>query len=300
MERRLARDRRRRWPVVASIVALAALVVGGAVLALGGDGSGDGSSQIGDPFPDETSTGVPAGTELTPSGSLLIEREGTIVDGLDISGCITVQASHVLIRNTRIRGRGECLGGYQIATGYDFWDIVVEDVEIDGLGHADGAGICCSGFTVTRANIHDVGVGIHWNENVVVEDSFIHALVAENESHNDGIMTNGDGGNAVFRHNRIENPLTQTSAFAIFADFGGVTDVLVENNLFAGGGWTVYAGGGGEAPSRLRFIGNRFSRRLFPDGGEFGPVTGASVDIEWVDNVWHETGEPVELPLDGP
>ncbi|SDL83304.1 hypothetical protein, partial [Tessaracoccus oleiagri] len=53
-------------------------------------------------FPNATNTGVPAGTVLRRSGSIVVTTPGTVIDGLDVDGSIDVQANNVTIRNSRV------------------------------------------------------------------------------------------------------------------------------------------------------------------------------------------------------
>src|SRR5659263_245731 len=54
--------------------------------------------------PGASNTGVPAGTTLTPSGELRITTANQVIDGLDITGPVTVEAPGVVIENSRIHG----------------------------------------------------------------------------------------------------------------------------------------------------------------------------------------------------
>lgn len=65
---------------------------------------GGGSCPTGWPAgaPCVATTGVPAGTTLTPSGSLTITTNGTVINGLDVTGTITVKANNVTIKNTKV------------------------------------------------------------------------------------------------------------------------------------------------------------------------------------------------------
>ena len=45
--------------------------------------------------------GVPAGTTLTPSGSITVSTPGNVISGLNVTGEIDVNANNVTIRNTR-------------------------------------------------------------------------------------------------------------------------------------------------------------------------------------------------------
>ena len=240
------------------------------------------------PFPDEDSTGVPAGHALTPSGGMTITTDGTVIDGLDIDGCLRVRANDVTIRRTRITATATECGGIQLNVGYDHSGILIEDVEIDGLGDAPGEAIAGAGYTARRVNIHGVGDGLRMDDNTVVEDSFIHSLVARNGAHNDGIQSTA-GSNITIRGNRIVNDNTQTSAILIKDDLGVIADVTIENNFLDGGGYTLYvrrAAHGG--PSDVTITNN-----VFGDLARYG-LTSIDVPVEWSGNTRAGSGETVE------
>ena len=69
---------------------------------------------VGSYKPTASTTGVPAGTALKPyntSGAdLVITKDGTILDGLDIYGDIKVRAKNVAIKNSRLHG-GKAIPG---------------------------------------------------------------------------------------------------------------------------------------------------------------------------------------------
>jgi hypothetical protein len=100
------------------------------------------------------------------------------------------------------------------------------------------------------------------------------------------------------RHNTVFNEFGQTDAISLFEDFGQQKDCLIENNLVAGGGYTIYGGQntGGIPVTNIIIRNNRFSTRFFPQSGSYGPVTAlgaASGGNVWSGNVWHETGLPL-------
>ena len=55
-------------------------------------------------YPDASNTGIKAGVTLKKSGSVNADRNGQVIDGLDITGEINVTASNVVIKNTRVTG----------------------------------------------------------------------------------------------------------------------------------------------------------------------------------------------------
>lgn len=234
--------------------------------------------------------GVPAGTALRASGSLTLSRAGQVVSGLDVTGCITVRANNVTIRNTRVRGTCEVIVDNR-ATG-----LVLDHVEIDGRGSPSTLGIGHDSFTARNVYVHGVGDGMRANGNVLVTGSRITDLASGGGSHNDGIQIT-QGRSIRIIGNVIENRHAQTSAIMIGADQGSIASVLVQGNTLSGGGYTLY--GGAEPPagntiSGIVLSGNRFSRKYFPSSGAYGPLTATNdARISVSGNVWADTGRPV-------
>lgn len=251
-----------------------------------------------DAFPDASSTGVPDDVTLQPSESLVVTEPGAVIEGLDVSGCIEVQADDVTIRNTRVRG--SCPQG-AISTGYgELSGILIEDVEVDGLRQDSfTAGIGGSGFTCRRCDVHDSGQGINMGRDVVVEDSYVHDLYYADDSHNAAVSSNGGGG-YVIRGNRLEIPPSPgaSAALALYGDFAPIEDVLVEGNRFDGGSYCVYGGSVEGKPypegRDIRFIDNVFGDTFHADCGMHGPYVAFDHDApgnEWRGNRLAATGQ---------
>lgn len=222
-------------------------------------------------------------------GALTVTTAGAVIDGLDVDGCVVVNAANVTIRRCRVRGT--CTNVIQSNS----IGLVVEDTEIDGLGVATTQGIGWGDYTARRVNIHSTGDGARANGGVLIEDSWIHDLVVSDVSHNDGIqITEGSG--IVIRHNNIENPNKQTSAILVGAHQGNIADVTVKGNLLAGGGYALYGGSSrnGYTVTNIKIINNQFSTKVWPKSGFYGPT--ASMDDPQVTasgNTWQGSGAPV-------
>jgi hypothetical protein len=217
----------------------------------------------------------------------VVTKDGTVIDGLDVRGDITVEADNVTIRNTRVRGQDDYWGILQRA-GHS--GLRVEESEIFGNGRVRTQfGILNQGklLTVRRVDIHTISNGIATDQGLI-EDSYLHDPKYYPEDHTDMIMSMGTrapGTQLVIRHNTVINTLDQTGAIALFQDFGVVRDVTVEGNLLAGGGWSLYAGAGSKGTSsNIKVIDNVFSRMVWPKGGYAGPV--AYWDADGPGNVW--------------
>lgn len=246
-------------------------------------------------FPGPTNTGVPAGTTLTPRGTFTISTPGTVIDRADVTGCIFVRANNVTIKNTRIRGA--CWNG-AIDTGFgEYSGILVQDVEIDGQnapGVEDQVGIGYSGYTCRRCNIHHIGNGARMATDVVIEDSWIHDIYTANGSHNSAIGSNG-GWNFVVRHNNLDCATTDgcSGPLVMYGDFDPISNALIENNLFNGGGVCTHGGSteGKAYPqaSNVRYLNNRFRTDLYPECGYWGVRASWNYNNGnvWTGNVWH-------------
>jgi hypothetical protein len=246
---------------------------------------------------------VPAGTPLVASGSITITVAGTVIDARDVNGCISVQASNVTIKRTRVRG-GLC-GTNQIQVMPGLSGVLIEDTEVDGLSQNPFyAGIGGDGFTCLRCNVHGVGQGFNTGADhaTVIQDSYVHDLYAANGSHNEDIYVGSASPSTLtIRHNTLNNPYGQTSAISLFADFGPIQHVTIDHNMLNGGGYTLY--GGSSCPkayctstSYIVVTNNHWGRLYYANSGQYGPVTAFDSSRPgnvWSGNVWDSTGQPI-------
>ncbi|BCJ66552.1 hypothetical protein [Polymorphospora rubra] len=177
-------------------------------------------------FPGPHNTGVPGGVTLRNSGGITADKDGQVISGLNINGCVTVTAKNVVIRNSRIT----CGGTYSIRTN-GAKNLVVEDVEINGMGK-NSAAVCCGDYTLRRVEITNVIDGPRLGSNTRVEDSWIHHLTRVSGSHNDVLQTTG-ASNIVVRGNSLEayNPNTR-DPFNACLMIGSTTGPIVSNLVF--------------------------------------------------------------------
>ena len=194
-------------------------------------------------WPDASSTGVRRADLLRPSGSITVTTPGTIIENLDITGSITIDASNVTVRNVRVRSNGAKYLINIVSSG-GHRGIVIEDCELDGRDQSTQA-VVHAGYTIRRCNIHNTEDGLRASGDVVIEDNYIHDLSVNGTTwsdspHNDGVQSIG-GSNIVVRNNRIEGPYReQTSAIIFHAHLvGPLRNVLIEGNLLSGGTYTL-------------------------------------------------------------
>jgi hypothetical protein len=280
-------------------------------------------------FPDSTNTGVPRGMVLTAvpgqatsgpgwvwdsrfGGSLNITTDGTTISGLDVSGTINVHANNVTIKNTRVTNSGN-VNDISI---YSVSNTTVEDSTITGttntglnrteVGIKDVNGGAAQGHTILRNDISDCGSCIQ-SSNGTVKDNYIHNMGDNYPStdcssepeplcdHLNGLSVGGgDAAPLLIQHNTIFNQYHQTDAVALFQDYGTESYKTIDNNLLAGGAYTIYGGGGSYGISdHIVITNNHFSRIFFPNSGRVGYKTAfdtSGVGNAWSGNIWDDTG----------
>ena len=261
----------------------------------GSGSSGSGSTQpVSSGWPGASNTGwQPTGAVLTAyTGPTKITADGTVISGQDISGCLTITASNVTIKDSRIR-----CSGYWVVK-FEGSNELIEDTELDGMGSSTvNPALIGANFKAYRLNIHGSADGIHPGSNALVQDSWVHDLVQANGSHNDAIqMWNVDG--VTIRHNYLDNANKETSCILPSSNDGYIKNVTVDNNLMNGGGYTVYGGGGSGAiypVANLSFTNNRFMRSPtgghWPKGGYYGVKAYIASGDVWSNNVWDDTSQ---------
>jgi parallel beta-helix repeat protein len=239
-------------------------------------------------FPDATTTGVPAGVILKPSGDLVINTPGVVIEGLDIRGMVTINADNVTLKNCKITsGAWAVVNITSGSTG-----VVIENCEINGLNAEGVRGISGQG-TFLRNNIHNTEDGIYLTgSNTLIQDNYIHDLQSNwSGPHYDGIATDGGVSNIVIRHNTVINSHGQTSALMLSNYFGSVSNVIVDNNWLEGGGYTVYSDGqfSGGTISGVSFTNNYLVK------GAYGYSSIRNNSPVWEGNIQY-VGQPTSPP----
>jgi hypothetical protein len=241
-------------------------------------------------FPGAANTGVPAGTPLKASGSIVAAKAGQVISGLNINGCVTVTAPNVTIRKSRIT----CGQNYSILNRAVATNLLVEDVEIDGMGR-NGAAVCCTSYTLRRVDISNVLDGPRLGDNTVVEDSWIHHLTRVSGSHNDAMQTTG-ASNVVVRGNSLEayNPVTRDPNNACLM-IGSTSAPLVSNLVFE----QNYCNGGNYSMgirTDLRAVNIKIQNNTYGHDYRYGVIARPDqAGILWVKstNVWMDSRTPV-------
>ncbi|MGC1465856.1 MAG: Ig-like domain-containing protein [Pseudolabrys sp.] len=250
-------------------------------------------------FPDATNTGVPAGVVLKASGSLVINTPGTVIEGLDITGSVTINAANVTLLNCKITS-----GDYDVVlVKPGITGAVVQNCEINNLG-SGGQGIAGQGTFVSN-NIHDCADGIDVRgDNTMIRDNFIHNMRGTSGSHYDGIQADGGFSNLSVIHNTVINEQNQTSALMLDNYWGPINNVKVDDNLLVGGGYTAYINevaqgqAGGGPVTNVSFTNNHLGSgswgemNVRSELGDKPTISGSVSDGDALAQSLHMTGQP--------
>lgn len=233
--------------------------------------------------PSASTTGVPRGTYLqVHNGDLTITKAGTVVNGMDIRGFVTVKAKDVVIQNTIVRGRAtDVARGLVVveSTG----SLKISDSElynstpnwlVDGLR---GSGT----IDATRLNIHDVIDNVHfYGDNKKLTASWLHdTLHYENDpSHSDGTHDDNvqivKGANISLIGNRMEG--AYNAAIMVTQGLGTVTGLVIERNFLDHGACTVNVAESGRGAIALQMSGNTFGSHSRKGCAYIAPTTTTS------------------------
>ena len=253
-------------------------------------------------WPGPATTGHPDGQTFskTVTGGLVVTADNTVIDGYKISGGIQVRAKNVTIRNSWVTNSARGANGSGVVTVTPGASATIERNLLDGLNDTH---TCIwhmgSSMTARRNECTHVNDGIFsWAEqtgvdgtgdNFTIENNWLHAFTTQaGNGHIDGYQTEG-AKHGVIRHNTIDVSQGQNAAIAIWNGRKSSGDILIENNLLAGGGFNVYAEdyspseaspAGGYSVTNVRFVDNKFSNVHYGCVGYWG--------------VWYTRGAPTD------
>jgi hypothetical protein len=249
-------------------------------------------------FPDVNCTG-PTGTLKTYNGPLTFNTPGQVIKDVVINTSgFRVTADNVTFRNCRIVYTGALDDGFALVylpagvTGTTF-----DHCELDGRDKIERAIQGVDGVIVRNCDIHNTGNGLEVGTNIVMTESYVHDIYtpAGLDWHADGVQAGDSASNITIDHNVILLTTGETGAINIVSNGGSgkFRDILIEHNLMAGGGYTVYAGSSAANTSNFKVVDNQFSTRYFPKAGRWNiwyPTYLSGVTISG--NTINETGKP--------
>lgn len=259
--------------------------------------------------PSVSNTGVPAGMALTRyDGNLTITTPGTVIDGLDIHGYVTVKAANVTIKRSMIRGGPAPTVGRGILTMTHTGasNFLIEDVTIAPTypnPYVNGINVNQSG-TVRRANISGSVDGIMiYGSGVRVESSYLHTFAhflndpnwGGGPSHDDAIQVQAGTGIEL-----IGNTLTgaYNTAVMVTQDAGVTKNLSIVGNWIDYGGCSVNFGSKGAFKTGMKVDNNRFGRAQRVSGCAI-IHNAAMSDLVPTGNVWDDNGQPATIKRGG-
>jgi len=264
----------------------------------GDGGESDGAPSTGEcpasSFPDDACTGPVSGDLPLYDGSQEFRTDGEVIENVEIhtEDGLYVPASNVTFRNVKIVYTGALDGTFTMVNLNYNSGTVFEDCELDGQSKVARA-ISGSSVTVRNCEIHGVGNAIEAEGPLVVEENYIHDIETADGTdwHADGIQTPAGDDSVTIVHNTIILTGPETGAINVGSDADDpAADVLVERNLLAGGGYTMYTA---EQGSNYQVLDNHFSTAIYPKVGYYNIWywgSGEDAGVSKSGNVIHETG----------
>jgi hypothetical protein len=267
-------------------------------------------------YPDETNTGA-SGT-LTPSGSITVSTNGTVIKDKEVSGKITINANNVTIENVKV---------IQTATGSGTQAIsnngsgnVIRNVTAAGKGTGsstiEAAVRGFNGVTLERDYFYNCNECVQGG--ATVKDSYMVVSSIYSGAHAEDIYICSDTVNV--NHSTLINSVNQTAT--VFGDTicGGGNVYTVTNSLLAGSGYVFYPQANNTNPpgAQTTITGNHIARCLgtpetkesghwyckggsdssgiYPFGGSYGIGAYFSGATTWSGNVWDDNLATIPEP----
>ncbi|WP_219514971.1 DUF4082 domain-containing protein [Nonomuraea ceibae] len=225
--------------------------------------------------PTPACTGVPDSLRLsTIKGDFTAAKPGQVLDGVHITGDLTVEASGVVIRNSRIDGM---ITNWKTGGSFTITDSTVGPEKGCRIYPAVGE----KNFTATRIEVRGFDDGFRMSgRNVTIRDSYVN-LCGPPTSHSDGIQAYCPGGivcsGLVFDHNTIDQREAPQHSDPVNLVDKNLSAVTVTDNLLAGGNYTLFLQW--RSGPKWKVSGNK----LVHDAWDFGPVSSADTceNIDW-------------------
>jgi hypothetical protein len=249
--------------------------------------------------PTAANTGVPAGTSLTTSGSITVSTPGTVIDGKDVTGSITVNANNVTIKNSKIHTSG----------GY--WAIK-SDIDPTGTKIINNEIYSPNGFYtgITLNNVFICGNYIHGFENMITGGSNM-TIQANYMDKLDGVDANPhyDGieiywgnntkvwGNNIMMRDVNGNWLGDTGAINLTTENSNIDNVDIRGNWIGGGSYTLYVVRS-SVNTQYRYtnvsvVNNRWYGSPPTGYAMWGPASTDDPITTWSGNVWDANNQVI-------
>ncbi|GAA4140998.1 DUF4082 domain-containing protein [Leifsonia shinshuensis] len=257
-----------------------------------------GITALGRSFPSPATTGVPAGTALTPyTGPCTIQTPNVVIDAKVVNCYLRILAKGVVITRSQI------VGGVYADYNDNVGSFTISDSLVDA-GNSAGTGIGDAYFTATRVHVTGGSRSINCYADCTVQDSYVAGQFTDNTgvNHESGIRVNT---NSHLIHNTIGCTAPDvapdagcSAAITGYPDFDPVQNNVIQNNLIlaGSGGYCSYGGSTAGKPFSGQTKNITFKDNIWQRGtemgagnrgyvcGYWGPIT--SFDITAPGAVW--------------
>ncbi len=259
-------------------------------------------------FPDPSCTGALGGDGVSAlSGGVVFDNDNQVYSNLKVDGNIIVRGCNDTLRNIEVDAGEPFTGNLTTPDLFAIWlqvppncPTTIDRVSIitkgapniyvtNGIRVANGGPV-----SITNTRISGTQIGITTGPGTL-QDNYVILGPTMRGDHNEDVLEDGTTGLTI-NHNVLLNPNLQTSVLSLFTENGPNSNLLIENNLLAGGGFTAYAGDGIQdgngnpigPPSNISFINNVFWRLYFPDAGFFaaGRDYNTNGGGQWTNNLY--------------
>lgn len=249
---------------------------------------------LGRTFPDASTTGVPAGTVLTPyTGPCSITASDVKINGKTINCSLRILGKRIEITNSIINGT--------IYSDPDYYNgsFTLTDSEVR-MPQSTGTGVGDVNFTMTRVEVTGGSRSVNCAANCTVQDSYLHGQYTDRRGidHESAVRMGAD---SKILRNHITCDSTPvppdagcSAALTGYGDFAIVQRNTIQGNLIDGGpygsmGYCAYGGSTTGKPysngvNNIKFQDNIFRRGPNGKCGIWGPIT--SFDSKAPGNVW--------------
>ena len=268
-------------------------------------------------YPDATNTG-PSGS-LTPSGSINVTTNGRVLENLDITGNVRINADNVTIKNSRITGTevGETAFIVQI-NGGDNVKILDTEIRGKGVGEQTAEAAVRGDALLERDHFYNCNECVQ-NDTLPMRDTFIEITSMHNGAHVESVY--GCSQAITVEHSTIFVAIEQTATVIgdTICNGNKGNQFTVKDSLLAGGGGVLepqandnFSGANTVITGNhiARCLGDEYtandghwychgfpdSSRYFPNGGSYYVGCCFGGPVVWENNVWDDSLELIPLP----
>jgi len=250
--------------------------------------------------PEQATSGP--GWTYDPRGWIQVDGVGAVLDGIESTHSVEVYGNNVTIKNSKITITGD---GWAVGARHALNLTVDHTVMTSPVQFGAGRMLVAvkdiygdATVTTTADDISHASTGVQIDVGLI-QDTYIHDAGFAAGDHTNG-TTSGGGQTGLLKiaHNTIFNQEDQTDAVSLFQDFGIQTNRVIDNNLLAGGGYTIYGGanvGKESTATNIKITNNRISRIYYPNGGSYGYLAAyvSGQGNTFTGNVWDADSSPI-------